>query len=922
MASIIPGYEYDIFISYRRKDNKYDGWVTEFVENLKRELEATFKEEISVYFDINPHDGLQETHDVAASLKQKLKCLVCIPIISLTYCDPKSYAWEYEFKAFIDQASEDRFGMKVTLPGGNVANRMLPVRIHELDPADVKLFESTLGGVLRPIDFVYKETGVNRQLRSRDDDVIKHPNQTLYRDQINKVAHAVRDIIEGLKVDEARRQARDKEFRSGVSLENMKPLIGAETQNEIKESKQKVPSDEGIQKIERKFLLGRKPGILVPVAMIIIAIISAIIFLIDQHLKVRWAKEVALPETEQLIDKGDVTSAYNLLQKAEKYIPKDPKLRELYSLASSKLTIITDPPGAEVYLREYSDTNGIWKKVGRTPIDSIKVPGSSFWLTDIAYLIKIEKPGYENTLAVASTTKDTLYRKLFKQGAIPQGMVYVESNNGFFIDRYEVTNKQYKEFVDNGGYSNPDYWKIEFKNGGKIISRAKAMTFFVDKTGRPGPATWEAGYYPDNQDNYPVSGISWYEAAAYAEYAGKSLPTSDNWGKAAKWFYRSDSKIIPLSNFNLKGPEPVGKNRGVTMFGVYDMAGNVREWCWNETPVGRIIRGGSWNDAIYLYTDLSQLPPFDRSPSNGFRCVKYIDKEKIPASTFKPLTYDVGKDYTRKIPVPENIFNIYKNQFLYDSINLKSVIEKKGVSLDGWTSEKISFNAAYGNERVIAYLFLPSKVSPPYQTLIFFPGSGAFSEKDLLKSTETKWLIDYLIKSGRAVMCPVYAGAFERNDNQNPVIWSGHQYTEWVIKWVKDFKRSIDYLETRTDIDKNKIGYYGFSRGSIMGGIIPAVGNRLKVNILVVGGFYNGLLPEVDPVNYVSRIKIPTLMLNGRYDYDFPYEIAVLPFFNLLGTPDKDKRHVVYETDHFVPKNEMIKEVLNWCDKYLGPVKK
>ena len=105
MASIIEGYSYDIFISYRQKDNKYDGWVTEFVDNLKRELEATFKEEVSVYFDINPHDGLLETHDVDASLKEKLKCLVCIPIISRTYCDPKSFAWEHEFKAFVEQAS-------------------------------------------------------------------------------------------------------------------------------------------------------------------------------------------------------------------------------------------------------------------------------------------------------------------------------------------------------------------------------------------------------------------------------------------------------------------------------------------------------------------------------------------------------------------------------------------------------------------------------------------------------------------------------------------------------------------------------------------------------------------------------------------------------------------------------------------------
>ena len=101
MASIIPGYEYDIFISYRQKDNKYDGWVTEFVTNLKKELEATFKEDISIYFDANPHDGLLETHHVDKSLEGKLKCLIFIPIISQTYCDPKSFAWENEFKAFL-----------------------------------------------------------------------------------------------------------------------------------------------------------------------------------------------------------------------------------------------------------------------------------------------------------------------------------------------------------------------------------------------------------------------------------------------------------------------------------------------------------------------------------------------------------------------------------------------------------------------------------------------------------------------------------------------------------------------------------------------------------------------------------------------------------------------------------------------------
>jgi TolB-like protein/Tfp pilus assembly protein PilF len=198
MANIIPGYEYDIFISYRQKDNKGDRWVSEFVDALKTELESTFKEEISVYFDINPCNGLLETHDVDASLKDKLKCLIFIPIISRTYCDPKSFAWEHEFKAFVKQASKDLFGLKVKLPNGNVANRILPIQIHDLAVEDKDLLEKELGGVLRAIEFIYKEPGVNRPLTQKDNEE-KNSNKTNYRSQINKVANAIDEVIHSLK---------------------------------------------------------------------------------------------------------------------------------------------------------------------------------------------------------------------------------------------------------------------------------------------------------------------------------------------------------------------------------------------------------------------------------------------------------------------------------------------------------------------------------------------------------------------------------------------------------------------------------------------------------------------------------------------------------------------------------------------------
>jgi eukaryotic-like serine/threonine-protein kinase len=198
MASLLPGYEYDIFISYRQKDNKGDRWVSEFVDALKTELDSTFKEEISVYFDINPHDGLLETHDVNASLKEKLKCLIFIPIISQTYCDPQSFAWQYEFCAFNKLAKEDQFGRDIRLTSGNVASRILPVKIHDLDPEDKTLLENELGGVLRGIEFIFKSSGVNRPLKPSDNPD-KNLNKTYYPDQINKVANAVKEIITSIK---------------------------------------------------------------------------------------------------------------------------------------------------------------------------------------------------------------------------------------------------------------------------------------------------------------------------------------------------------------------------------------------------------------------------------------------------------------------------------------------------------------------------------------------------------------------------------------------------------------------------------------------------------------------------------------------------------------------------------------------------
>jgi dienelactone hydrolase len=681
----------------------------------------------------------------------------------------------------------------------------------------------------------------------------------------------------------------------------------------------------------------RRPGIYVPVIVLILLIIVAGIRYFDRRAKVRWANETAILEIEQLINEFKIPAAFQLVRKAGRYVSENPKFRELSSLVSTKITILTDPPGADIYFKEYADLAGDWKFLGATPLDSISMPIYAF------YRWKMEKPGYETVLAAAPTGfpdgHDTLYRTLLRSGQIPPGMVYVEGRSkgtagdfssekpGFFIDKFEITNKQFKEFIDKGGYQNPAYWKHEFVRDHVKLSRQEALDYFKDATGRNGPAGWHVGDYPDGQEDYPVTGISWYEAAAYAEFAGKDLPTSEDWTHAAgyddyTYSYFAGSNLVPLSNFREMGPEPVGHDQAINYFGVNDMMGNAREWCWNRSPAGRIIRGGAWNDATYLSKDRSQLPAFDRSLKNGFRCVLYLDKDKIPEQAFQPVESNVQRNIKNEVPVPEAEFQIFKIQFQYDKTELNAKILGRNENAD-WVWEKAGFDAAYENERMIAYLFLPKNADPPYQTVIHFPGLYATDEKELLNSVNTTWYLDFFVKSGRAVVYPVYKGTYERNDGQYAGVKRGsHSYSEYLTKLVKDLSRTIDYLETRPDIDTGKLAYFGNSWGGRLGAIMLAVEGRIDLGMLQLAGFGTKAFPEAEELNYVTHVEVPVLMLNGRYDFTFPLETSVRPMFELLGTPAEHKALKIYETDHFIPRNELIKETLNWLDRYFGPVNK
>jgi dienelactone hydrolase len=487
----------------------------------------------------------------------------------------------------------------------------------------------------------------------------------------------------------------------------------------------------------------------------------------------------------------------------------------------------------------------------------------------------------------------------------------------FWVDRFEVSNREYKRFVDTGGYWKAEYWKQPFVENGKSLSWEEAMARFVDRTGRPGPASWEVGDHPEGQEDYPVSGVSWYEAAAFAEFAGKQLPTIYHWNVVAST--RASAAVVPVANFGGKGPEPVDRNAVVHRCGARNLAGNVREWCWNESGAGqRFILGGGWNDPPYAFNDAYAQRPFDRSSTNGFRCIRLA----APPEPTDRLGRAIGRsyrDFFAEKPVDDAAFAFILKQYAYDRTDLDARVEYVRDEGD-WIRQKITFAAAYGDQRVIAHLFLPKGGKPPYQTVVFFPGSGDLYQRSSEQLRTDP--LDFFVKSGRAFLYPVYNGMFERtrvvpSDQPNEAV----AYRDWMVSLARDLSRSIDYLETREDIDMSRLAYYGLSLGGRMGPLLLAVERRFKTGVLVVAGLkFQRSLPEADPFNFVPRVTLPLLMINARYDFYFPLETSQRPLFELLGTPDADKKWVVYDGGHSVPRDKLIAETLAWLDHYLGPV--
>jgi serine/threonine protein kinase/formylglycine-generating enzyme required for sulfatase activity/cephalosporin-C deacetylase-like acetyl esterase len=773
---------------------------------------------------------------------------------------------------------------------------------------------------------------------------------SILNDKLQAPKNLRSDIPEELERIIVRTLEKDKEQRfqsANEVLQHLEKLYGERTVAGTKVVDLKV-----LQRILKK------PRIAIPVLVILFSIVAFIFYLYQHRMELQHA-QASLPGIEKLMKEEKYLEAYDLAARVEKYLKDNPKLKQMMPMISDKLSVITQPEGADVYLKRLAPLEkGEQQKqyVGVTPISDLRIPR-------VDHIIILQKEDYAPMERLASSRLSRMEEwafglpvgsikfdvHLIESEKIPEDMVFVPGGSyklvgwgtpsdaevqldDYFMDKYEVSNREYKEFIHAGGYLKREYWKYPFIKEGKELTWEEAMRFFKDRTGLPGPRNWISQDPPEGKLDHPVTDITWYEAAAFAEFAGKSLPTIFQWEKAAREgaFAHVGGLVMPWglvgskesydhrANFEGHCPEPVDSYEfGISPYGCYNMAGNVKEWCLNEMTGGYSTTGGSWEDPAYMFASYGVFPGCYSSSSLGFRCVRNIyDTSGDQGAMSMTLETQIPTYH----PVDEKTFRIFLSHYQYDKRPLDVQLVEATETTD-WTREKVTFTGVNG-DRIIAYLYLPKQAAKPYQCLNFIPGDNVFYGSTIPDNVE--WLLAPHIKTGRAVLAVVPKGAVEREwgpDYNAPEVHSV-RYREETILYATEFSLGLDYLSTREDIDMDKIAYVGLSWGAVDGAIYTSVDNRYRSAIFIGGGILKEYdlpkLPEANFINFAPRIKCPVLLLNGKYDEVCPYEITARPYYNLLPEP---KQLALLEGGHCPPLEVRIPVINKWLDETLGPVK-
>ena len=682
-------------------------------------------------------------------------------------------------------------------------------------------------------------------------------------------------------------------------------------------------------------------------AALTVAIVTAVAWPLWQSARTARARTL-LPAITAFANQGRYVEAYDLAVEAERRIAGDTTLARLFGLISDRLTVTTQPAGATVYLQRLPNEGaraGDSMLAGTTPIVDRRVPRVDHRVivqrAGSTALERIASSGYGRAeQPSAESRRIDLSLRLVPTDSLPVDMVDVPGGHyqivspdlplglasdlrPYFIDRFEVTNEDFAGFVRKGGYATDSLWR-------RAADDRVTPGRFVDRTGLAGPRDWVSQESPTGHARFPVTGVSWYEASAFCASKGKRLPTLYEWEKAARngigshkgvvmpWGYMSAVvRSERRANFAGTGPMPVDAFPfGISPFGAHAMAGNVKEWLVNRVADGFAVAGGSWQDPAYVYSEVGSLPASTATAGIGFRCARTAGSAPGDQGAGAVSIHAPTPEYH---PVNAAAFQTLLSYYRYD----RRPANARGVTMAetaDWRRERIWLDGVAGDS-ILAYLYLPKRAAPPFQTLVYVPSSGAFFFEPVWRSAENE--VGPHIKAGRAVLAVVLKGMLERPDppGHQPPPSASVGFRDRMVLHATELRLAMDYLVTRSDIDRTRLAYFGLSFGA--GSRLPfaAVDDRFRSVVLIGAGIDERVqptLPEAANFNFAPYIRPPKLMLNGRQDEEHPWNTRALPLWNLLRQP---KELVLIEgAGHHPPVEQRVPPINAFLDRTLGPV--
>ena len=672
-----------------------------------------------------------------------------------------------------------------------------------------------------------------------------------------------------------------------------------------------------------------RPPVLAAIA--ILAALLAIVPGMGRRKSERGQRQLA--RATALADSARYVEAYEAFAQAEKALPGDSAVARLGPKVADIIGVTSDPAGAKVYARRFGAPPDDSIELGETPVAPRRLPRGD-------YRVTVAKPGFVPYTTISATHGSrsrkngwrtgetvTINARLAPDSGVPADMVFVPGGDytlvgpkmplgvkatldDYFVDAYEVSNEQYRTFATRAGYPKG----------------------FVDRTGMPGPRGWTGQEYPHDRARYAVTGVSWTEASAFCAAQGKRLPTILEWEKAARnglvatgeglsmpWGYsRPGDATNVRANFGGTGPAPVDAYPfGISTYGAYNMAGNVKEWTANLLLNGRGVTGGSWEDLAYLYGTYGAHDPGTSSAALGFRCARTARPSSNDQGAFRIPSVDRTPVYSAVGPAE---FQALLAHYRYDPRPLEPQVLQT-VDAPDWTRYKISY-IALDTDTAFGYLYIPKQATAPYQTMVYLSSTAAFIGLRTVPE-EVEWAVGPNIRAGRAVFAIVFKGSAERafGGGWEPPAPPSVRFRDLMVLHGTELRRAVDYLETRDDIDKRRIAYVALSWGAGSRLPLAAIDDRFKAVVLIGGGIDERLHPTLaaaSNTNFAPYIRPPKLLLNGDMDEEHPWQTRGLPLWNLLREP---KQLVLIPGVGHVPAlQDRVPAINRFLDQAMGPV--